>query len=92
MSSTSGSGSASKTGASLSTACCSWPSRRRHGPSRASRPGDVVATTYDDLPIRFYAGLRAVGGLTGEGLAPARSAEWVIIRRNLVSDQSAAVY
>jgi 4-amino-4-deoxy-L-arabinose transferase-like glycosyltransferase len=52
---------------------------------------DVVAMTYDDLPVKFYTGLRVVGGLTGEDLTPAKTADWVIIRRHLVSDSDIVV-
>ncbi|MEW6266752.1 MAG: glycosyltransferase family 39 protein [Thermodesulfobacteriota bacterium] len=46
-----------------------------------ARPGDVVAITYGDLPLKFYTGLRIVGGLTGEDPALVKQAKWVIIRR-----------
>lgn len=42
---------------------------------------DVVAITYEDLPVKFYTDMRVVGGLTGEDLSPALEADWVIIRR-----------
>lgn len=51
-----------------------------------SRPDDVVAITYGDLPLKFYLDLRVVGGLTGEELSPALEARWVILRRNTVTD------
>ena len=50
-----------------------------------ARPGDTVAITYDDLPVKFYTGLRVVGGMTGEDLSPARTADWVIIRKHIVN-------
>lgn len=50
-------------------------------------PGDVVAITYGDLPLKFYLpALRVVGGLTGEDPAPALAARWVILRRNTITD------
>jgi len=54
-------------------------------------PDDVVAITYGDLPVKFYTGLRVVGGLTGEDLAPALRARWVILRRNIVCEKDFAV-
>jgi hypothetical protein len=50
-----------------------------------ARPGDTVAMVYGDLPVKFYTGLRVVGGLTGEDLEPARGAEWIILRRHQVA-------
>jgi 4-amino-4-deoxy-L-arabinose transferase-like glycosyltransferase len=52
---------------------------------------DLVAITYGDMPLKFYTGLRVVGGLTGEDLEPARSADWIIIRRNVISNKDARV-
>jgi 4-amino-4-deoxy-L-arabinose transferase-like glycosyltransferase len=43
---------------------------------------DVVAITYGDLPLKFYTGLRVIGGLTGEDLRPALEADWIILRRH----------
>ncbi len=54
-------------------------------------PGDTVAITYGDMPLKFYTDLRIVGGLTGEDLTPALSARWVIIRRNTISRKDRAV-
>jgi len=45
-----------------------------------ARPGDSVAIVNGDLPVKFYTGLRVVGGLTGEDLAPVRHADWIIPR------------
>lgn len=57
-----------------------------------AEPGDVVAITYGDLPLKFYLDdLRVVGGLTGEDLEPALHARWVILRRNTISDGDRAV-
>ena len=46
---------------------------------------DIVAITYGDMPVKFYTGLRVVGGLTGEDLTPAKDADWVIIRNHVIS-------
>lgn len=55
-------------------------------------PGDVVAITYGDLPLKFYLPrLRVVGGLTGEDLAPALAARWVILRRNTITEADRVV-
>ena len=54
-------------------------------------PDDVVAITYGDLPVKFYTNLRVVGGLTGEDLEPARTADWLIVRNTVVSDKDAKV-
>jgi hypothetical protein len=59
---------------------------REHG-----KPGDVVAITYGDLPVKFYTGMRVVGGLTGEDLSPALQANWVIIRQHFVCEKDRAV-
>jgi hypothetical protein len=45
-----------------------------------AQPGDVIAITYGDMPLKFYTALRVVGGLTGEDLSLAKEARWVIIR------------
>jgi len=47
-----------------------------------ARPSDTVAIVYGDLPVKFYTGLRVVGGLTGEDVEAARGAEWIILRRH----------
>lgn len=55
-------------------------------------PGDVVAITYGDLPLKFYLPeLRVVGGLTGEDLTSALAARWVILRRNSITGADRAV-
>jgi len=46
---------------------------------------DTVAITYGDLPLKFYTGMRVIGGLTGEDLSPAKEADWVIVRRYAIS-------
>jgi hypothetical protein len=53
---------------------------------------DLVVITYGDMPLKFYTGMRVLGGLTGEDLSPVRDADWVIIRRNIISDKDAAVH
>lgn len=52
---------------------------------------DIVAITYGDLPIKFYTGMRVIGGLTGEDLSPITKARWVILRKNVVSTTDEAV-
>jgi 4-amino-4-deoxy-L-arabinose transferase-like glycosyltransferase len=52
---------------------------------------DVVLITYGDLPLKFYTDMRIVGGITGEDLTPAKDADWVIIRKHLVSPMAARV-
>lgn len=46
---------------------------------------DTVAITYGDMPVKFYTKMRVVGGLTGEDLTPAQTADWVIIRKHAIS-------
>jgi hypothetical protein len=70
-----------------------------HGPidgiveylSKHGKPDDIVAITYGDLPVKFYTGMRVVGGLTGEDLSPASKAKWVVIRRHAISQRDASV-
>jgi 4-amino-4-deoxy-L-arabinose transferase-like glycosyltransferase len=52
---------------------------------------DTVAITYEDLPIKFYTKMRVVGGLTGENLAPALNARWVIFRKYTICEKDLAV-
>jgi hypothetical protein len=47
---------------------------------------DVVAISYGDMPLKFYIDMRVIGGLTGEDLEPALSAQWVIFRKNSVGE------
>jgi 4-amino-4-deoxy-L-arabinose transferase-like glycosyltransferase len=47
---------------------------------RAGEPDDVVAITYGDLPIKFYTEMRVVGCDSGEDVAEALKADWIIIR------------
>jgi hypothetical protein len=56
-----------------------------------ARPGETVAVTYDDLPVAFYTDLRVVGGLTGQDLTPAHSAQWIFLRHEAVCDKDQAV-
>jgi 4-amino-4-deoxy-L-arabinose transferase-like glycosyltransferase len=56
-----------------------------------ARPGDTVAITYGDLPLKFYTDLRVVGGLTGEDITAARAAEWIIPRQNVSSREERRV-
>jgi 4-amino-4-deoxy-L-arabinose transferase-like glycosyltransferase len=46
-----------------------------------AQPTDTVAISTGDMPIKWYTGLRVIGGLTGENLEGARHARWVIIRK-----------
>jgi 4-amino-4-deoxy-L-arabinose transferase-like glycosyltransferase len=55
------------------------------------KPGDVVAITYEDMPLKFYTNMRVVGGLTGEDLTPALTADWVIVRCNVHCDKDQKV-
>jgi 4-amino-4-deoxy-L-arabinose transferase-like glycosyltransferase len=54
-------------------------------------PGDIVAITYGDMPLKFYTNMRVIGGLTGEDLEPAQNARWVIIRKYFVSSEDVRV-
>ena len=47
-----------------------------------AQPGDVVAISYGDMPLKFYTDLRVIGGLTGEDLSEAAGADWIILRRH----------
>jgi len=49
---------------------------------KQARPGDVVAISYGDMPLKFYTDLRVIGGLTGEDLSQAAGADWIILRRH----------
>jgi hypothetical protein len=55
------------------------------------KPGETVAISYGDMPIKFYTKMRVYGGLTGENLAPAKTADWVIIRAFDVGNDDKAV-
>ena len=56
-----------------------------------AQPSDTVAITYGDMPIKWYTGLRVVGGLTGENLDEAHHARWVIIRKHFICSQGFVV-
>jgi 4-amino-4-deoxy-L-arabinose transferase-like glycosyltransferase len=57
-----------------------------------ARPGQVVAITYGDLPLKFYRDdLQVLGGLTGEDLTPAAQADFVIVRHHVVCEKDGAV-
>ncbi len=47
-------------------------------------PDDLVAITYEDLPVKFYTNLRVIGGLTGEDLSPALRARWIVLRKHVI--------
>jgi hypothetical protein len=44
-----------------------------------ARPGDVILTTYGDLPLQFYTPFQVIGGLQGK-LSPSRPPDWVVSR------------
>jgi hypothetical protein len=44
---------------------------------------DTVAISYGDLPVKFYTGMRVIGGPTGEDLSEVKNADWIIIRRHV---------
>jgi hypothetical protein len=48
-----------------------------------ARPTDVVLTTYDDLPLQFYTGLRVTGGLQGQPLPD--DPDWIVLRQTILS-------
>jgi hypothetical protein len=43
------------------------------------RPGDLILTTYGDLPLQFYTPYQVVGGLQGN-ISPSRPPDWVVPR------------
>lgn len=43
------------------------------------RPGDIILTTYGDLPLQFYTSYQVVGGLQGKISIP-RPPDWVVPR------------
>jgi hypothetical protein len=45
-----------------------------------AKPDDVVVVSYEDLPIKFYTKLRVLGGNTGEDIAAAKGARWLVLR------------
>ena len=52
---------------------------------------ETVVATYGDLPLKFYTNLKVRGGLVGENLAGVETADWIVIRRNIICDKDAAV-
>jgi 4-amino-4-deoxy-L-arabinose transferase-like glycosyltransferase len=52
-----------------------------------AQPSDTVAITYGDMPIKWYTGLRVIGGLTGDNLESASHARWIIIRKHFNNPQ-----
>lgn len=46
-----------------------------------AKPNDVVWATLEDLPIKFYTGLRVVSSMTGEDLSKAPRPDWLVFRR-----------
>jgi 4-amino-4-deoxy-L-arabinose transferase-like glycosyltransferase len=59
--------------------------------NKEGRPGQLVAITYGDLPLKFYTRMRVIGGLTGEDLSEAARADWVIVRHHLNNEKDRAV-
>ncbi len=50
--------------------------------NKRAQPGDAVAISYGDMPLKFYTDLRVIGGLTGEDLSEAAGADWIILRQH----------
>ncbi|MDO9533310.1 MAG: glycosyltransferase family 39 protein [Deltaproteobacteria bacterium] len=44
-----------------------------------ARPGDLILTTYGDLPLQFYTPFQVIGGLQGK-ISPSRPPDWVVSR------------
>ena len=44
-----------------------------------ARPGDIILTTYGDLPLQFYTPFQVIGGLQGD-VSPSRPPDWVVSR------------
>jgi hypothetical protein len=44
-----------------------------------ARPGDIILTTYGDLPLQFYTPFQVIGGLEGH-ILPSRPPDWVVSR------------
>ncbi len=57
-----------------------------------AEPDDIVLATYGDMPLKFYTGLRVIGGLTGEDLSEAEGADWVIFRHHKPSPLMHSVF
>jgi len=47
-----------------------------------ARPGDIILTTYGDLPLQFYTPFQVIGGLQGRVSSP-RLPEWVVSRHEI---------
>ncbi|MEX0966771.1 MAG: glycosyltransferase family 39 protein [Bacteroidia bacterium] len=47
-------------------------------------PGDKVAITYGDLPLKFYTDLRIIGALSGEDINEGLNADFVILRNTSI--------
>ncbi|MCE5300926.1 MAG: glycosyltransferase family 39 protein, partial [Spirochaetia bacterium] len=45
-----------------------------------AQKGDIVATSYGDLPLKFYTGLKVIYPYWGEDMSAVRNAKWVIYR------------
>ena len=56
-----------------------------HQLNKHGNENQTVAITFGDMPVKFYTNMRVIGGLTEENLAPAREADWIIIRRHNIS-------
>jgi hypothetical protein len=56
-----------------------------------AQPTDTVAITYGDMPVKWYTGLRVIGGLTGENLERASHARWVIFRKYTICEKDKMV-
>ena len=48
-----------------------------------AHPGDIVTTTHEDLPLKWYTGLRVIGVATGEDLSQASRADWIVFRGHI---------
>lgn len=46
-----------------------------------AKPGELIVTSYGDLPMKFYLPQRVMGGLTGEDLSNIEPPPWIIPRR-----------
>jgi 4-amino-4-deoxy-L-arabinose transferase-like glycosyltransferase len=55
------------------------------------QPGDTIAITYGDLPVKFYGDFRVIGGLTGEDLSEARDADWILLRKHAHTEEEKRV-
>jgi 4-amino-4-deoxy-L-arabinose transferase-like glycosyltransferase len=48
---------------------------------------DLIFITYEDMPVKFYTGLKVIGGLTGGSFDQAKNARWVIPRKYIVTER-----